>query len=481
MREIERVRPNSILQPERQHPFNAVFSPDQKLSDNENQLLQEELFSPGKTVYTGQMPELYPDRTEIGKKYINKQITKAREKLLHSKLDNQSSKQTYVIDFDTMAYRTLAELSGLPGYEKAREELNSYTELQLHTLLAERFHTGLNTYKSKIVDGIMHAEGMDEPMADVLKRGRDFRKSHGSTEVSRENAEVGGFSKIQEVFSHPEVPAGTKMLSVSLPGGKGSIYNKNFYDVFTKKLDEDGQVYIEVGRYSSALMKQEALDYIRKIDPHFGEEEAVDAAYFLAHPIRIEATDKRFTSADAIHQFLHKEHRTMPKEEFKEIVKACTPAILGYIKSLCESVDDEDSLKLEFNAILNIADQAAGETRKTLPAGKNNIEKEQEIFRRVPMSRVDMLAIGAMPVRQVDTGCGSSGGYAVNASSSSVVTSIYGNPYSVAAFGSPEGTDGSSEKKLKCTCPFCNRKVEARIKNGTITCPKCEKSTSYKC
>ncbi len=34
---------------------------------------------------------------------------------------------------------------------------------------------------------------------------------------------------------------------------------------------------------------------------------------------------------------------------------------------------------------------------------------------------------------------------------------------------------------LNCTCPFCNKKVVAKIAEGTITCPDCGKSAPYAC
>lgn len=43
--------------------------------------------------------------------------------------------------------------------------------------------------------------------------------------------------------------------------------------------------------------------------------------------------------------------------------------------------------------------------------------------------------------------------------------------------------DDGTEKKLDCTCPFCQEKVSAVIANGTITCPRkeCGKSGPYAC
>lgn len=90
-------------------------------------------------------------------------------------------------------------------------------------------------------------------------------------------------------------------------------------------------------------------------------------------------------------------------------------------------------------------------------------------------------------VRPVDTLCGLSGGIR--------------DVGPVSLFGSPLQQTGnkqilgfsftaiqefkSPDKKLKCTCPFCNKKIDAIIADGKITCPKndggCGKSAPYNC
>jgi len=39
----------------------------------------------------------------------------------------------------------------------------------------------------------------------------------------------------------------------------------------------------------------------------------------------------------------------------------------------------------------------------------------------------------------------------------------------------------SGEKFLLCQCPFCKRKVKAKISSGEISCPECRASAKYKC
>lgn len=61
------------------------------------------------------------------------------------------------------------------------------------------------------------------------------------------------------------------------------------------------------------------------------------------------------------------------------------------------------------------------------------------------------------------------------------------NPFSSTfstAFRIGEATNSNSlenQKKLKCECPFCHKKIEAVIENGKIHCPACGASAPYKC
>lgn len=454
---------------------------DRRLPQDEERFLQQDLACPTGRGVLWESRDNVADR-EQGKRFINKRITEAREELLHQEKDETANKRTYAIDFDTVAYRTLKVHTGLPGFYEAKEDLDRYTAFQMRTLLGERFHTGLSRYSSSIIDGLIYPDDMAEPFIDVLKRGRDFRKVNGSTETKREDAEVSGFTEIQKVLCDQDTPAGTKMLSISPAGSHGSIYKKNFYDVFTKEINAEGKPIVKVHRYSSALSIDETVLKLCQINAGYGENGTVDDSYLLAHPIQISAQDKKLPTADAVHQFLHKEHNAMSERDFADIIEICTPAILGYIDILSSTPEDEMMQKLAFNAILNMADYAS-DRKKNLKGAQSHDKKTYSHkdtlpFVNKPMGRADIFIFGTTPVRQVDTGCGSSGGYEVTKGmttgfGNSPLLVVNGIPYSVISFG--------MEKTLDCTCPMCGEEVEATIAHGKITCPSCNSSASYEC
>lgn len=454
-------------------PYNPQSLPDRLPLGEDRTSIRE-----GKAIVVWQSKErrVKDQKTEEhGRRYINTQITKARERLLQEITDDETSKRTYNIEFDAVVYHTLYQYRDLPGYEKARLDLDDYTKFQLETILGERFHTGLSTYTSSIRNGIIYADGMDEPMLDVLERGRLFRENHGSKDVSREEAEVVGFTKIQDILGDPEIPAGTMMLSISPQGGRGSIYMHNFYDIFLKRIDEEGNPFVEVNRYSSALSKQESLERVQEISPGYGSDEVVDDVYFLANPVMINAGNKKLKTSEDVHKLLHEEHSTMSEEEYREMLKICMPAILSYIEIMCDKPFDTEEHKLAFNAILNIADKVAD----ILKEGINNTD---DIFRRMGivawsqrvLGKEELFVLGTLPVRGVDTGCGFSGGFDLGLGMYAA-----GLPFSVGYFGA----------EIKKSCSECGGDLgdnhyhcpkNLKDKNGREGCGQSYKDETHK-
>lgn len=401
----------------------------------------------------------------VTKEVISTHITKARDGLMREESERTKSAATYNLDFDKVAYKALGEfaLGNREVYHAARLELNAYTTFQLQTLLGERYHTGLSKYSYRIEDGQIYPEGATEPFLNMLERGRDYRKLHGSKDTLREDAEVVGFQKIQEVLCGDETPTGTMMVSISPRGVKGSIYQHNFYDVFTKK-EKDGKSYIEARRYSSALDTKESLEKARQIDELFGEGENVSDAYFLANPLRVSPTDTQFKTPDDLHAFLHTEHQAMNEEDFSEIIRICTPLIMYYINALTEDPDNDSLQKLSFNALLNKADEVA-----------DRLEAQEEtIFMSTRnVSHRDIRTLGYMTVRAVDTGCGLSGGFAMGGNE------LFGGPlgpFSVLAFGAREDKYGS----LEFDCPACKKKNVRPFGELLKNCQHCN-STKVSC
>lgn len=279
----------------------------------------------------------------------------------------------------------------------------------------------------------MWGQDMNEPFVDSLKRGRDYRKTHGkSVDWAREESEVIGFEKIQNALLAKEAKIGETMLSVSYRGGKNSTYKRNFYDIFTVREKQTGERFIETRRYASSLGLS---DYESKLGV-FGEAED-----FLANPIKMPDG----LVPDDIHAYLHNDHGFMGEGEFEAIKNECKGLINAYTRALIQQPGNDTLHRILFNTIINKADDISEKLNK----GAYNYELTDPITLQDEVQRY-----GFQPVKEIETGCGMLGGYDVKITS----------PFGVAEFAS----DMLGERAFNC--PSC-KKENIRPYNQLL--PRC--------
>lgn len=343
-----------------------------------------------------------------------------------------------------------------------RARLNPYIRKQLETHIGERFNVLLSTVRYDIKNGHLYGQNLNEPAVEVFARGVG-RDGSTAEDLSRERAEVLGFSQINNDLASPNAKVGDKWLSISPPGGS---YQHNFYDTHILKEDANGR-YVETRRYSSGLDIQKTVQMLKSaglVDDSY----QANPEYSLSHPIKIEADNARFKTPDSIHQYLHKKHEYTSEEDFAEIIKICTPLITSYTNTLVNNPYDVKAQLLNYNALLYTA-ELAFDAKKA---------HDQRLLRGLILkaefsypSRQEIEIIGRRPIRQAMIGCGFSAGFNVGGQET-----IY-SPFSVADKGADKITQ--EQTTLCCTCPFCEKQVEAKIGGGKISCPKCKKSAPY--
>lgn len=272
------------------------------------------------------------------------------------------------------------------------EQFASYISSQMETHIGERFNVSLSRYEYDIKNGRLWGKDMNEPFFESLRRGRDYRLANGNrVDKRREASEVVGFEKIEAVLTDSETPDGTMMLSISPPGLVGSTYTHNFYDIFVVKRKQDGTRYVEARRYASSLTPEEYLEKINTFTQI--EIDATDiAASFLEQPVPIQNT---FTPED-LHYCLHKEHNFMNEVEFERVKMGCRHLIEAYARAVLEQPANDVLHKTLFNTILNKADDIA-------------LHRGKQVAKQSLKEEVSQYAF--LPVREVVTGCGTSGGY----------------------------------------------------------------------
>lgn len=324
--------------------------------------------------------------------------------------------QTYNLEFDT------------PQNPDIKDNLKS--------LLAERFNVLLSTTRYILKNGEIYKEGGEEPFLNSVKSGRDYRRGYPDpVDYRREDAEALGFQKIQDELGDLNTQIGTIMISISPPGPENSVYQMNFYDIFTKK-----QWGIEARRYSSALTLDDYAKFLLEIG-FKGSGETADDAFFLSNPMKID----KFRTAEELHNYLYREHEHVSVEELERVWAHCEALAAIYLKAI--AMGDTEFKEKAFNALLNGADLS-------------HLHRDSEIFKESNLVE-KFYALAVMPVREVKTGCGASCGISGNKSIMSV--SEFGKVRSY-EFDSPGKCRTCGTEAMRGPvgiCEKCNDKIDS--------------------
>lgn len=366
---------------------------------------------------------LFPSQ-EDAKKYLEERITQRRNDFIeeYRKGFHGTEVLTYEPALDREVYKELRKHKEINAgaYKETVKGLNTYTRFQVETFIGERLNVGLSkfTYDLRFTNdgvGIMYGHDLDEPLLDMIARGRDTRHEVAQEiDHPRQVAEVTQFEKIQEVFGNPEAAIGTTIVSVSPPGKEGSAYAHNFYDVFILKEDDMQKRYIEARRYASGLSIDESLQKAEELQPRFTEslkpdEQHVDA-FLISRPIVLTEGHEYFNKPNEIHKFLQGDTHAMSYEDFqKKVVRdeIFSEMINYYIQTLEERPQDGVVLNQTLDAIMNRADEAAG-LREAVIFPKR---ETRDFGRLIPLPIIAQINhYGMQEVRKTPTGCGSSGG-----------------------------------------------------------------------
>lgn len=337
----------------------------------------------------------------------------------------------YNIRFDRQDYQTLASQRPYLSpqeFQRRSDQLDLRTTHNLQTMLGERFTVEISKVEYHLISGQLQNPDHDEPFLEIIKRGQKFRQEHGSKEIPREAAEAEGFAKVQEIlntrYTEPCDPKGPnqipdiKVIVVSPRGPKGSIYQHNFYDVYSRSYDGA----ITMSRYTSKLSYEEFYQSARSIDPLLNLSQNPTDAEFLANPLIT------YQSLDQIQKIFCPQEKVMTQKEYQMLLETCGFLFTTYINCLINGSPLAEIQKV-YNTLLNFADVWPN---------------------TVPMQNTDQIIshYGILPVRVVAAGCGiQSGSDSQNYSS-----------WSVAEFGK------------WFTCPKCNYEATGPVGN---TCPGC--------
>lgn len=423
--------------------------------------------------------------------FLQERITTRRRGFIeeYRQKEKGSAALTYEPALDREVYRELQRhrLEHTQAYQEVLSGLNTYTKFQVETFIGERLNVGLSHFRYDIRfneqgQGILHGQGMDEPLIPMIARGRDTRSFVGEDiDRPRQEAEVIQFQKIQGVLGDAKTPFGTTILSFSPPGKEGSAYSHNFYDVFVLRQDEQTKErFVEARRYASGLSLEESLKKTEVLKPGYtqdlSEETPVDA-YIISRPIVLGEGHELFDRPDELHRSLQADPKAMSYEDFQQ--KVVGDSLFGemvgeYLQVLEDNPQNEQLLDRILNAVMNRADEVAG---------LRNATRVQTLARRhgshpmPPIPLIDHInQYGTQQVRSTTTGCGASGGFGQESRFGGYGTSrIPGNmsPFKSSDVASGEDNYG----KRTFDCPECHQ-TNTRPYNTLL--PACQHCGSTK-
>jgi hypothetical protein len=347
------------------------------------------------------------------------------------------------------------------------EEIFRAHELQnIKTAMRERNHSKKSELALFIdADNKIRADvHTHEPWEDVIERGRMHRLEGGSNETEREQAELDGFQRVQAGLTRSDAEIGTAYLVISPPGKDGGPYPDNYVDFYELAQDPKTQErYIKYTRFISPLDHEQTRAAITNLDSsYFADQQGSLDAWYLAHPLRIDAG--RYKDTDRCFDDLFgTEVRAMEEQTFQELWKIYTPAALHFLDVLTQPEFDPVAVARAWNTVLlSTENQELTDKMKEV-----TLYVSADGLRLNPRARRAMGAAvgeyGSMQAKKIKAGCGSSES-----------TSMTDNSVSQFSFGKDKYGSRSFD------CPDCGRQNERGENELLSACQHCD-STKVAC
>jgi len=358
------------------------------------------------------------------------------------------------------------ELLGKNEFTRRLLQLNSRVERQLITRLGERYSVAESTINFSLENGTLKNPDYDEPVIIRYKKGQQFLRQNGSRETDREDAEVEGIEKVQQLLQN--LKTHETIVVISPKGPKGSLYGENLFDTWQK--DRNGTITFT--RYHSTLFYKQFQEAAKQLDQNFPETKAenLTAAHFLNQPLKTlepkeEILRRLATTAD-----------TIPQKDFETyIVGPTRPYIHHYIAILAKTPLAINEVNKSFHTIINISQENHDLYQKHSKLPKIYSYAAYDIPHAMIVANINYY--GTLPVKLDTKGCpGGSKTFKVNQPSLIKNLAIAIGARSVADFAPFAGDEDEDTDDFPCggTMPDgspCTYIV--RYGSGIKKCPQC--------
>jgi len=343
------------------------------------------------------------------------------------------------------------------GDKEGEASYRKEIDRNIETNLRERLQVGENVVTYRIIGNELYSQDfLEEPFSDVLKRGIEYRLTHGTQEAEREAGELEGWRKVQKKLADANTPVGTKMTVFSPPGMvEDSAYDRQLVDEYELVEGRDGRSV----KLTRRIVDFDTTDYAKtahSLDFHYFDrydERPLDA-WFLSHPIEGTLADLKI--------------KGMSSSAFDKIYQS--PLLQGIIQEYLGAITAENvdwrQVALTINAIYNQVDAE----EKAVLSDTGKTEQQLYISQDAIRSKVQMLGMQT-PAERGGAGCPTSKGY--DGMSNLFSTGSFN---SVSSYGGKVGGISGSCPEIKCPCGWKASESEvASIQAGTITrCPVCD-------
>lgn len=355
-------------------------------------------------------------------------------------------------------------------FARLQIQLDTRTRRQIEKAIGERFSVEKSPVKYFIKNGRLMSPDYDRPVVEQYKIGQEFLTSQGSTETTREEAEVGGVAKAEQIFSDENHSLDLAVIIASPRGPHGSLYFDNCFDVYRQQEDET----IIMTRYHSTLSLEKFFQAKQKLKPDIEKPDVLTDAFFLDNPIP--TTEKK----EEILQIFGIDSKTISYDQFLTIISMTREYIGDYLNTL-KSIDLEtfDSkkvgeVKISINAIFNASDRAKNildyPPTFFIPQIQNSLREPVFSFGHPQI-------LGRQEVRIVSGGCpGGQKGFSVSQTGFLTSLSLSLQSPSVLSFANYLSTNNEKIEDFQCPgkkkdgskCTYV-----VRAYSGVKKCPEC--------
>jgi hypothetical protein len=331
------------------------------------------------------------------------------------------------------------------------------------TYLAEyRLEVKKTAYELTYSRGALRSADDGEAMTTIGKNGITERIRQGKS-VKKETADLLGMQRIEQYMAEAE--EGDSIAWASPPDPTVGYEYGFIYFGTVEKADNDNKKLkmnaVRLDENPSLQQFSEALSLLTQKSVEFTTvNECISNPQYIRRNIPMQEIDFILRGTFAFTADEQEEQRK------KRVLKALSPYIDEWVERVGQDpsyperrryVNTLENLTREFDRRFTEVESISEETIFDMRLPNGSLADLQEKYGYVPPKIVgscdDAGAQGTSPDIL---------GY----------NSIFSSVFSM-----------DSEKTLSCTCPFCNKKVDAIIKDGKITCPRgsCGKSASYTC